>query len=145
MSLQSIENAIPHRRPMLLLDEILECTGNKIVCGKTFREDEFFVQGHYPGFPLVPGVILCECALQAGGVLLASLVKGASGVPVVTRMNQVRFRRMIRPGDRVEIQVELREHVSRAYFLEARVICDEKVAVRLEFTCTLSQVGTESK
>ena len=135
-----IEEAIPHRGPMLLVDEIVSCQDGKLVGRKTFREDEFFLQGHYPGYPLVPGVILCECAMQAGGVLLARHVDAARGVPVVTRMNNVRFRRMVRPGETIDIEVELRERVSKAYFLEARVTCVGSVAVRLDYACTLVDV-----
>ncbi len=140
MNLKPIEDAIPHRGPMLLLDEIVDCDGDRLICRKTFHEDEFFFQGHYPEFPLVPGVILCECAMQAGGVLLAKrLGDDVSGVPVATRMDQVRFRRMVRPGETIEIEVNLRDQVSQAYYLDARVRCGGKVAARLEFACTLSE------
>ena len=68
MTLQrtEIEALIPHRAPMLLVDEVVEQSENAIVCIKRFSGDEFFLQGHFPNFPLVPGVILCECALQSG-------------------------------------------------------------------------------
>ncbi len=56
---------------MLLVDEIVEQSENRIVCRKTFGPNDFFVQGHFPGFPLVPGVILCECCLQSGAILLS--------------------------------------------------------------------------
>jgi 3-hydroxyacyl-[acyl-carrier-protein] dehydratase len=141
MSPISISDAIPHRGPMLLVDEVLSCEADVIVCRKTFRADEFFLQGHFPGFPLVPGVILCECAMQAGGVLIAQRVGRVAGVPVATRLDQVRFRRMVRPGDTVDIEVRLREQVSQAYYLEARVRCAGQVAARLEFACTLADVG----
>lgn len=140
MSPISIHDAIPHRGPMLLLDEVVSCSDDTIVCRKTFRGDEFFLQGHFPDFPLVPGVILCECAMQAGGVLLAQRGGESHGVPVATRMDQVRFRRMIRPGETIEIEVQLRDQVSQAYYLEGRIRCDGKVAARLEFACTLSGV-----
>ena len=74
MTLKTIQDAIPHRAPMLLLDEVVEQTEDTIICRKTFREDEYFFQGHYPGAPLVPGVILCEVAMQAGAVLLSGEV-----------------------------------------------------------------------
>ena len=143
MSSPTIEQAIPHRAPMLLVDEIVDCDDGKIVCRKTFRESEFFFQGHYPGFPLVPGVILCECAMQAGAVLLSSRLAGAAGIPVATRMDRVRFRRMVRPGECVEIEVQLREQVSQAFYLDAWVRCGGKVAVRLEFACTLTELDRE--
>ena len=66
MSISEIEKTIPHRKPMLLLDEIVSQDESSIICRKTFSDDDFFVQGHFPDYPLVPGVILCECCLQAG-------------------------------------------------------------------------------
>jgi len=140
MTRQEIEAAIPHRAPMLLVDEIVQREDERLVCRKTFRDDEFFVQGHYPGFPLVPGVILCECAMQAGAVLLSQLVQDAEGVPVITRVKDVRFRRMVRPGDTIEIEVQLQERLASAFFLTAKVSCEGKTAARLEFACTLANV-----
>ncbi len=125
---------------MLLVDEIVQREDERLVCRKTFRDDEFFFQGHYPGFPLVPGVMLCECAMQAGAVLLSQLVQDAEGVPVITRVKDVRFRRMVRPGDTIEIEVQLQERLASAFFLTAKVSCEGKTAARLEFACTLANV-----
>lgn len=123
---------------MLLLDEIVERSENAITCRKTFREDEFFFQGHYPEQPITPGVILCEASMQAGAVLVASQLNEIEGVPVATRMNDVRFRKMVHPGDTIEIQVELSERVANAYFMKAKVSCDSKAVLRFEFACTLA-------
>ena len=142
MSLSEIEAAIPHRPPMLLIDEIVSRTATAIVCRKTFRADEFFFQGHYPGHPLVPGVILCECAMQAGAILLSSCLPSAAGVPVATRLNGVKFKRMVRPGETIEMAVTLNEHVSDAFFLTARVTCAGQVAARLDFACTWARPET---
>ena len=129
---------------MLLIDEVVEQSEDTIVCRKTFREDEFFLQGHYPGKPIVPGVILCEAAMQTGAVLLSKFVDDAAdGVPVATRINDVRFRRMVRPGDTIEIDVQLKERLATAFFLNARVSCEGKVAARLEFACTIAEVKKE--
>ena len=140
MTLKIIEDAIPHRAPMLLLDEIVEQTNKSIVCRKAFREDEFFFQGHYPGNKLVPGVILCEVAMQAGAVLLAGEVQEQTHgqVPVVTRMNNVKFKKKVVPGDVVEVHVTLDEQVANAFFMTAKVIVESKLAVRFEFACTLA-------
>lgn len=141
MSVDAVYAAIPHRPPMLLVDEVIEQDQQHIECRKTFREDEFFFQGHYPGYPIVPGVILCEAAMQAGAILLAPLIADSDeGVPVATRMSDVKFRRMIRPGDQVEMHVQLTERLANAFFLKARVLCGGKVAVRLDFACTVARM-----
>ena len=70
MSLEKIKAAIPHREPFLLIDEIVEQSDNRIVCRKHFTGDEFWYAGHFPSFPITPGVILCEAAMQAGARLV---------------------------------------------------------------------------
>ncbi len=137
-SLEKIHAAIPHRAPMLLVDEIVSQDESKIICKKSFHEDEYFFQGHYPGHPLVPGVILCESAVQSGAVLLADLVATDIGVPVLTRMGDVKFKKMVHPGDTIELHVKLDEIVSTAYYLTAQVKCEGKLAARLSFTCTIA-------
>lgn len=141
----SILAAIPHRPPMLLVDEIVEQSQDRIVCRKSFRADEYFVQGHFPEFPLVPGVILCECTMQSGAILLAGkMTEPAMGkkVPVATRMDNVKFKHMVRPGDTVQIEVTLNEVVSTAYFMTGKVTCNGKLAARLDFACTVADPAT---
>jgi 3-hydroxyacyl-[acyl-carrier-protein] dehydratase len=141
VSLAEIHAAIPHREPFLLIDEIVSRTDTRIVCRKRFAGDEGFYAGHYPHFPLTPGVLLCEAAMQAGAVLLsASIPADGNSVPVATRMNDVRFKRPVRPGETIEIEVELTERLADAFFLKAKVTCDGKVAVRFEFACALMPV-----
>jgi 3-hydroxyacyl-[acyl-carrier-protein] dehydratase len=139
MSAEEIERLIPHRPPMRLIDEIVSRTDDQIVCRKTFHEGEFFVQGHFPDYPIVPGVIQCECCLQAGAILLSEQTPGdADAVPVATRLDSVKFKRMVRPGDTVEVHVTLKDHVSTAYFLTGKMLLHGKVAARLDFACTVS-------
>ena len=154
MTLESIKAAIPHREPFLLLDEIVEQSDSRIVCRKTFVGDEFWYRGHYPEFPITPGVILCEAAMQAGAVLLSPLVAEAvDSVPVATRANNVQFKKMVLPGDTIEIEVELTERLAAAFFMNAKVTVEGKVACRLDFACTLAlkeinhggTEGTESR
>lgn len=123
---------------MLLVDEIVSQTDDQIVCRKTIRPDEFFLQGHYPGFPVVPGVILVESAMQAGAILVAPLTAGAEGVPVVTRLNDVKFKRMIRPGDVILLEAQIKERLGNAFFLKAKISCEGKLAVSFEFACSLA-------
>ena len=146
MPLEAIQAAIPHRPPFLLIDEIVEQTADRIVCRKLFSGDEFWYQGHYPEYPLTPGVLLCEAAMQAGAVLLSEIIKQASdselsgGVPVATRMNNVQFRAMVHPGEEITLEVELTERLANAFFMKAKVTnaTTGKLAARLEFACTLA-------
>ena len=142
MSLEAIKASIPHREPFLLLDEIVEQSDDRIVCRKRFTGEEFWYAGHYPHFPITPGVILCEAAMQAGAVLLAAHLDSASGskIPVATRANNVQFRRMVRPGDTISIEVELTDEVSGAYYMTGRIATGGKLAARLDFVCTLTDV-----
>lgn len=133
MTLDEIKAAIPHREPMLLVDAVVERSSQHILCRKTFRDDEFFFQGHYPGRPLVPGVILCEAAMQAGAILLSHFA--AEGIPVATRINDVRFRQMVRPGDTIDMDVRLDEQLANAFFMTARITRDGKQVARFNFAC----------
>jgi 3-hydroxyacyl-[acyl-carrier-protein] dehydratase len=139
MSITRIKAAIPHREPFLLLDEIVEQSEARIVCQKTFTGDEFWYRGHYPDYPITPGVILCEAAMQAGAVLLSNLVgQAADAVPVATRANDVQFKQMVFPGDTIQIEVDLTERLSTAFFMKAKITVKEKVACRFTFACTLT-------
>jgi len=142
MSLAEILAAIPHRPPMLLVDEIMERSEQRIVCKKTFRAEEFFFQGHYPGFAIVPGVILCEAAMQAGAVLLSSQVTQGERVPVAGRLKDVKFKKMVRPGETIVIEATLNERVQDAFFLSAKVSTDGKLVVTLSFVVTLAAMQT---
>src|SRR5215471_11796285 len=131
--LAKIYEAIPHRAPFLLVDEIVSQDDKRIICRKKFTGDEWFFLGHYPDQPIVPGVLLCEAALQAGAIFVAGIAKQAGpGVPVVTRINDVRFKQLVRPGDTIEIAVQFRERLADAYFFDAKITLKGKLAARLE-------------
>lgn len=141
MKLATIKSAIPHREPFLLVDEIVEQTDNRIVCRKRFTGEEFWYAGHYPQFPLTPGVLLVEAAMQAGAVLLARYAAtGQGGVPVATRINNVKFKAMVRPGDTIDLEVDLVERLADAFFLNAKVTVAGKTAVTFDFACKMAQV-----
>ena len=126
---------------MRLLDEVVRRGDASIVCKKTFSADEFFVHGHFPGQPLVPGVIQCECCLQAGAVLLQQYMQSTPGtVPVATRMDNVKFKRMVRPGDTVEIQVTLNDQVSNAFYMTGKMTLNGKLTTRLDFACSVAEI-----
>ena len=96
----------------------------------------------------MPGVILCEAGMQAGAALLASMLAGDSaagmgpGVPVATRMNDVKFKKVIRPGDVIQLEVRLKERLAQAFFLQVSIRCEGKLAARFEFGCTMAEMET---
>ncbi|MDP1559795.1 MAG: 3-hydroxyacyl-ACP dehydratase FabZ [Pirellulaceae bacterium] len=140
MSMDKILELIPHRPPMLLIDEILQFGERSVVCQKTFRADEYFFQGHYPGFALVPGIILLESCCQAGAVLIAQTQPNSAGskVPVLTRVDNAKFKRMIRPGDCVTLEAEIVEVISQAIYLKGKVKLDGKTSVTFDFACSMA-------
>jgi 3-hydroxyacyl-[acyl-carrier-protein] dehydratase len=139
MDPSTILQAIPHREPFLLVDRLKEWEEDRLIGEKTFTGQEDFFNGHYPDYPLVPGVLLCEAAMQCGAILLSRKISGQEArVPVATRMNNVRFKNMVRPGDTIVMEVTLNETVSTAFFLDAKVTVRGKTAVRFEFACTLA-------
>lgn len=136
MTITDIQRLIPHRPPFLWIDEVLECSETRIVARKRVPEDLDVFRGHYPGFPILPGVLQCEAAFQAGAILIAKSFPPEEGkVPVVTRQNNTQFRRPVRPGEVLDIEVELTERLANAFFLKGTVSVDGKTSVRLEFAC----------
>ena len=143
MNIDEIKTCIPHREPFLWLDEVTELTDDRIVARKSLSENLAVFQGHYPAFPVFPGVLQCEACFQAGAVLISRLIAVGDGqVPVVTRQNNTQFRRMVRPGETIQVEVQLNERMANAFYLSGRVTVDGKVSARLEFVCTAAAVET---
>ena len=140
--LDEIKTAIPHREPFLFVDEIVEYNDKHIVCKKTFTGQEDFFRGHYPDMPIVPGVLQCEAALQAGAILLSKFFENdsiGSRVPVVAKMGEVRFKQMVFPGDTIIIEVKFRDKMTGVYFLRAKVTVNGKTSVQFDFACALTE------
>ena len=143
--LEEVKAAIPHREPFLFVDEIVECENNRILCKKTFREDEYFFAGHYPGNPIVPGVLQCEAAMQAGAILLTRIFKDediAGRLPVVAKMGEVRFKQMVRPGDTLFLEVKFKNKITGIYLLHAKVTVGGKTATQFDIACALTEQPT---
>jgi 3-hydroxyacyl-[acyl-carrier-protein] dehydratase len=145
--LEEIKAAIPHREPFLFVDEIVECEENRILCKKTFHIDEYFFAGHYPGFPVVPGVLQCEAAMQAGAILLTRIFKDedlSGRLPVVAKMGEVRFKQMVRPGDTLFLEVTYKSKMAGIYLLHAKVTINGKTSTQFDIYCALPQQPEES-
>ena len=107
----------PHRPPFLFVDEIVSESPEGLVARRTWRAEESFYEGHYPGAPITPGVLLCESVFQTGALYMARQAQAAgaapgSGVPLLSKINDVRFRTPIYPGDTILIEVKKKDVVA---------------------------------
>lgn len=141
---QEVLDAIPHREPFLFVDEVVEFseTDGTIVCKKCFTPDEFFFRGHYPGFPVVPGVLLCEAGLQAGAILLSKMFSDRykdGYTPLVAKVSSLRFKQMVRPNDTVFLEARFKNTMGGVYFLDIKVKINGKAILAFEAACAITQ------
>lgn len=104
---KDIESLLPHRKPFIFCDEIISADEECSVCEHIFTEDEFFFKGHFPEYPVVPGVILVETMAQCGGAVLSyQKVFEPGSLFFLATVDKVKFRHQVRPGDKVRVEVK---------------------------------------
>ena len=135
MNKEEIMQIIPHRNSMLLIDEATKtgettCEGEKYIKG-----DEWFLDGHFPGNPVVHGVILCEMMAQASAVIISDV--SAASTPYFTGIEKAKFRNKVLPGDTLEIKCELKDHKRNFYFVTGKGYVNGKLSVSAEFSFAL--------
>jgi len=134
----NVEAAIPHRPPFLFVDEVVSIDATSIRTRKKVDPADPIFKGHFPGYPILPGVLVCEAIVQSGAILISQMPGGGTAgmIPVLTRLNNAKFKQMVRPGDILEIEAKLKEKLSGAYFLEGTARVNGKLAVSIDFACT---------
>ena len=136
MNREEIMTILPHRDNMLLLDDVENKDGT--AAGHyTVRGDEFFLKGHFPGHPIVPGVILCEILAQSACVLMRDAMSEGK-LPVYTGLHNVKFRSPVKPGDTVETQCRIKREKHPFYFAEGTVTVDGRFCVSAEFSFAIT-------
>lgn len=131
----SVDELIPQRPPFLFVDKITHYEDKKIKTSLSLSGEEDFFKGHFPGNPIMPGVLLQEALFQSGAALMGLINKnsGASGLGVVTRVQNAKFKNMVKPGDTVEMEVEITETLSNASYMKGSSRVNGKIVLVLEF------------
>jgi 3-hydroxyacyl-[acyl-carrier-protein] dehydratase len=135
-----IEEILPHRDPFLLLDEIIELEpGVRVVARKRVRDDEWYLAGHFPGRPIMPGVLIVEAMAQTGAVAVLAEEENRGKLALFAGIDDVRFKRIVEPGDELELTCELervRGPIGRG---KARATVDGELAARGVLTFAIAQ------
>jgi 3-hydroxyacyl-[acyl-carrier-protein] dehydratase len=135
--IQAIMGFIPHRYPFLLIDRIVEFEpAKRLVAIKNVTINEYFFQGHFPGYPIMPGVLVVEAMAQAGAIIMMAAIPDRERKLVVfTGIERAKFRRPVTPGDQLRIEVDVLSMKTRVGRIEGKAYVDGKLACEATLTC----------
>ncbi|NLL31575.1 MAG: 3-hydroxyacyl-ACP dehydratase FabZ [Clostridiales bacterium] len=134
MDIKEIMEIIPHRYPFLLIDKVESIEEKKIVAIKNVTMNEYFFQGHFPGEPVMPGVLIVEALAQAGAVVLLKRDEFKGKIAYFGGINNAKFRKVVKPGDTLRLEVELTKIKGRAGVGKGIAYVDGKKACEAELT-----------
>jgi 3-hydroxyacyl-[acyl-carrier-protein] dehydratase len=145
LSAMQIQEILPHRYPFLLVDRILEMDSDRVVGLKNVTINEAHFQGHFPGYPIMPGVLIVEALAQTGAVLLLSSPENRGKVVLFAGIDKLRFRRPVVPGDTLRLEVQLLERRSRIGRGSARALVDGQVVAEGELMFAIAAPPAPSR
>lgn len=137
MTREEIKQVLPHREPMLLVDE-MEIADGCCISKYTIKGDEHFLQGHFPGMPIVPGVILCEMMGQGASLLIADAMN-IGKVPMFVGLDNVRFKRAVHPGDTLESHAVVTNRRGNIVFVESTAYVDGALCCSAKMTVAITE------
>lgn len=140
LDINEIQKILPHRYPFLLVDRIIEIEdGKKVVGLKNVSANEGFFQGHFPGYPVMPGVLIIEAMAQVGAVAILKMPEYQGKIAFFAGIDNVRFRRQVVPGDQLRIEVEMLKLRGRIGKARGVVTVDGAVAAEGEFMFAIGE------
>ena len=136
----AIEAILPHREPFLLIDEVLELEpGQRVVALKRVREDEWYLRGHFPGRPVMPGVLIVEAMAQTGAVAVLSEEENRGRIALFAGIDDTRFKRIVEPGDELQLECLLEQARGPIGKGKAKATVDGQLAARGTLTFAVEQ------
>ena len=131
---------MPQREPFLFVDRVVEITDSYIKTEKQVKADEPFFAGHFPDRPIMPGVLICEAVFQSSSILMSKRAGAPSKddrIPLITRISNVKLKRVVLPGDLMEVEVKLKEILGQAAYMSGKVKVEGETVLTVEFSAML--------
>jgi 3-hydroxyacyl-[acyl-carrier-protein] dehydratase len=145
MDVQEIRELLPHRYPMLLVDRVLDITGDTIVGIKNVTANEPYFIGHFPNFPVMPGVLIIEAMAQVSGILVAKLAPHTRGkIMYLASVEDAKFRKPVVPGDQLRIEMKLIRLKATVAKIKGEATVDGQVVAEAGLMCKLTDRASES-
>ena len=147
LDIQEIMGFLPHRYPFLLIDRVVEFErAKRLVAIKNVTMNEPFFQGHFPGYPIMPGVLVIEAMAQAGAIIMMSEIPDREKkLAVFTGIEKAKFRNQVTPGDQLRIEVDVLAFRSRMGRMEAKATVDGKLACQATLSCAIVPRARETE
>ena len=141
--MEDMKTLLPHREPFLFVDRIEKATEEEIIAYRKFTESDFFFKGHFPEYPVVPGVIMVETMAQCGGAGVNRLgVLGKDALFFLATVNNAKFKRQVRPGDEVKVVVSNLRIGPKMLKQAGKAYVGDELAAEAEWMCIVGSQGT---
>jgi 3-hydroxyacyl-[acyl-carrier-protein] dehydratase len=136
----NIEDIIPHRKPFLFVDRLIHLEERKVICEKIFTlETNDFYNGHYPGNPITPGVLLCETVFQTAAILILKNFPRDQGIPILAKIEDARFKSIVKPNEILKITAELEEKYNSFFLMKGFIQKgDGTMVLKIKFSLALA-------